>query len=318
MKKMIAMMLAAVMMLSCMAGVAFAAEPGETVTVEFYVVGNPGFASFGAYINYDHAALKLVDVQPGEKCAGAFMANTANDKVGYFNATDITGDGLMFVATFEINANAAAGTYPVTVAVDAPENAAGESINLVIAGGNVVVDEVEAPECEHEWGEWEVTTPATCETAGVETRTCTKCGETETREIAALGHNWGEWEVTTEATCEEPGVETRTCANCGETETREIPALGHDWGEVPTYGYDEEGHWLICSCGHKGEKEAHAFENNGYCKCGYLDPNYNPGGGNDDDEPQTGDITPVIVLGVFGVMAMAATVVVSNKRKNVK
>ena len=41
-------------------------------------------------------------------------------------------------------------------------------------------------------------------------------------------HSFGEWVVTTEPTCTEMGIETRTC-ECGETETREIPALGHDW-----------------------------------------------------------------------------------------
>jgi hypothetical protein len=41
-------------------------------------------------------------------------------------------------------------------------------------------------------------------------------------------HSFGDWTVTTPATCTEAGVETRTC-ECGETETREIPALGHDW-----------------------------------------------------------------------------------------
>lgn len=40
-------------------------------------------------------------------------------------------------------------------------------------------------------------------------------------------HTWGEWTVTTPATYDEAGVETRTCSVCGEAETREIPALGH-------------------------------------------------------------------------------------------
>ena len=39
-------------------------------------------------------------------------------------------------------------------------------------------------------------------------------------------HQFGEWEVTTPATCTTDGVETRSCA-CGETETRAIPATGH-------------------------------------------------------------------------------------------
>ena len=42
-------------------------------------------------------------------------------------------------------------------------------------------------------------------------------------------HDWSAWKVTTAATCTEKGVETRTC-DCGETETRDIDALGHDWG----------------------------------------------------------------------------------------
>ncbi|MBQ8355240.1 MAG: S-layer homology domain-containing protein [Oscillospiraceae bacterium] len=41
-------------------------------------------------------------------------------------------------------------------------------------------------------------------------------------------HAFGEWTVTTAPTCTETGVETRSC-ECGETETREIPALGHEY-----------------------------------------------------------------------------------------
>ena len=115
----------------------------------------------------------------------------------------------------------------------------------------------------HAWGEWKVTTEPTCTEEGEETRTCMRCGETETRAVAALGHDyvetvteptctekgftthkcsrcgdeyvdaytdalghaWGEWEVTKEATEEEAGEETRTCARCGEKETRETAKL---------------------------------------------------------------------------------------------
>lgn len=45
--------------------------------------------------------------------------------------------------------------------------------------------------------------------------------------VPALGHSWGAWSVTTPATCDDAGVETRTCSVCGETETRGIAALGH-------------------------------------------------------------------------------------------
>ncbi len=35
-------------------------------------------------------------------------------------------------------------------------------------------------------------------------------------------HSWGDWVVTKEATPEEPGEETRTCSTCGEKETRTL------------------------------------------------------------------------------------------------
>ncbi len=42
-------------------------------------------------------------------------------------------------------------------------------------------------------------------------------------------HTFGEWIVTTQPTCTEPGEKTRTCSACGEVETRVIPAAGHDY-----------------------------------------------------------------------------------------
>ena len=59
----------------------------------------------------------------------------------------------------------------------------------------------EEPAHEHTWDEGSITTPATCEAAGVKTYKC-ECGETKTESIPALGHNWNEGVVTTPATCE--------------------------------------------------------------------------------------------------------------------
>jgi DNA-directed RNA polymerase subunit RPC12/RpoP len=46
--------------------------------------------------------------------------------------------------------------------------------------------------------------------------------------IDALGHAWDEGVVTTEPTCTETGVQTFTCTRCGETRTETIEALGHN------------------------------------------------------------------------------------------
>ena len=59
----------------------------------------------------------------------------------------------------------------------------------------------EAPSCEHVWGDWAETTPATCTTDGVQSRSCTLCGEVQTSPIAATGHTYvyGETAITCSA-----------------------------------------------------------------------------------------------------------------------
>ena len=91
----------------------------------------------------------------------------------------------------------------------------------------------EAPH-EHSFGEWVVTTEPTCTEVGIETRTC-ECGETETREVAALGHT-EEVIPGKDATCTEPGLtEGKKCSVCGEilVAQEEIPALGHTEEVIP-------------------------------------------------------------------------------------
>lgn len=85
---------------------------------------------------------------------------------------------------------------------------------------------------------YDVTKPATCETAGEGTYTasftCTDFEkQTKTETIPALGHDWGEWTVTKEATAEEEGIETRYCSNDrNHTETRPIPKKEETAGNV--------------------------------------------------------------------------------------
>ncbi len=76
----------------------------------------------------------------------------------------------------------------------------------------------------HTFGEWTVTTPATCTKDGVESRGCI-CGYTETRAIKATGHKWGEWETVKKPTDYLSGKKERVCSVCGEKETEKIPAL---------------------------------------------------------------------------------------------
>lgn len=89
------------------------------------------------------------------------------------------------------------------------------------------------PATGHTFGEWTVTTPATCETEGQETRTCADCNETETRVIKALGHEFVDYTYNNDATCEKDGTETAKCTRCDKTDTRvaEGTKLGHELKE---------------------------------------------------------------------------------------
>ena len=87
----------------------------------------------------------------------------------------------------------------------------------------------------HEWSDWTVTTKPTCTEKGIETRTC-ECGESETREVAALGHPEvdSRMENKKDATCTEAGSYDSVlyCTVCNVELSREtiiIDPLYHDY-----------------------------------------------------------------------------------------
>ena len=189
----------------------------------------------------------------------------------------------------------------------------------------------------HAFGDWTVTTPATCTADGVETRPCA-CGETETRAIPATGHTFGDWTVTTPATCTADGVETRSCA-CGETETRTIPATGHTFGDwtvtTPATCTADGVETRSCAC---GETETRAIpatghvdaDNDGKCDvCQTVLAPVNPGDpdnptpDNPDkptpdtpDKPATGDNSAMVLwVSVMSITALAGAALLRSKKR---
>jgi hypothetical protein len=105
------------------------------------------------------------------------------------------------------------------------------------AAGTTEISAVETiPATGHDWGEWSVTTEATCTSEGEETRICNNDkSHTDTRSISvdAEAHDWGEWAETTAATEAAEGVETRVCKNdASHTDTRATAKLGHNLSKV--------------------------------------------------------------------------------------
>lgn len=56
------------------------------------------------------------------------------------------------------------------------------------------------------------------------------CTATRSEDSQKKGHNWGEWQVTTAASCSAEGEETRTCER-GCIETRPLAKTAHDYDE---------------------------------------------------------------------------------------
>ena len=80
---------------------------------------------------------------------------------------------------------------------------------------------------EHSFGDWQITTPATCTVKGEKARSCSVCGKKETEEIPTKEHSWGAWTVTKAATCTAAGTRVHTCSVCGAEETGTIDATEH-------------------------------------------------------------------------------------------
>ena len=67
--------------------------------------------------------------------------------------------------------------------------------------------------------------PETCITDGKVVRKCNVHGETSTELLSAPGHDWSRWKVTKNATVLAEGVQQRSCSVCGETETAYVAKL---------------------------------------------------------------------------------------------
>jgi len=115
-------------------------------------------------------------------------------------------------------------------------------------------DTPSVPVHSHQWGEWEIITPATCTEKGEETRICTlDATHKETREIAINpnAHDWQQLSGTA-PTCTTTGNGTRKCNLCNKEESgNNLPALGHKYGNYevtkePTCS-DEGIETAVCS-----------------------------------------------------------------------
>ncbi len=108
-----------------------------------------------------------------------------------------------------------------------------EGVQMRVSLADPLVTQTRAiPASGHSWNDWVTLTEPTCLVAGVETRSCNTCENSDMRAIPALGHNWGEWETDLAADCYSSGTQSRTCLrDQSHTELQTVSALGHDFGD---------------------------------------------------------------------------------------
>ena len=136
-----------------------------------------------------------------------------------------------------------------------------------VCGSEVARKTADVTALGHDWGTGSVIQQPTCTASGTQMFTCTRCSETRTEPVAALGHEAAAAvrENVVGTTCEAPGSYDSVvrCKRCRMELSREhiqTDALGHDWDEgrvtVPaTCAAEGERTYLCTRCG-EAKKEA--------------------------------------------------------------
>lgn len=319
MKRFFSVLLVAILVVTSLSVVAFAAEqPGTTVTIPVTISGE--FCNYLVSISVDEP-LQIKEFSG----TGTYVISGNSIRANYAGTVNIPSYTLN--VTVYIPEDIKPGTYYISGSVERashvvePENDTdGIADNLMAAtdvtvvGGQIVIEE---PAHDHVMGDWEVTTPATCHSDGVETRKCTVegCDYKETRAITDRpDHAWStEWSM-------DGTQHWHVCTNEGCTEKTNVENHNLVWD------YDDNNHWKVCTdCGYMTTKAAHNhnIKSGGYwyCECGHkgaavaVDPD-------NDEVVDMGDITPygtynAIVL-VTALIAVVSVYALVSKRKSVK
>lgn len=246
MKKFLSMLVAVMLLAASMIMPAFAAgstisvssvsaKPGDTVTVNVSLSGNTGFKAYGMALTYDTSALELQSINAGALSGnGLFVGNTANGVATFAGMNAVTGDGVLFTATFKVKATTA-GEYTVGINMDSIGMSSSDTMSVTTSAGKVSVSVPHtcSPEAVAE-------KKATCTTDGVKAHEKCACGKLYINGkevtkadlvIPATGHTEKTVNVK-EATCTTEGYTGDVvCSVCNATIKKgtTIAKLAHDW-----------------------------------------------------------------------------------------
>lgn len=125
-------------------------------------------------------------------------------------------------------------------------------------------------DCFHQFGEWSPLFDATCQAEGMDVRTCTLCGYSETETRPKSDHAYGAVHIDARPTCTDEGKGTKTCTVCNATMSVTLPVnpVSHSFDDALTC------HDRICNACQttvRGDGKHYYIE--GTCACGATLPN---------------------------------------------
>jgi hypothetical protein len=117
---------------------------GQGFTVPVDIKGNPGFAACSLELRYDSTTLQLISLDAVGLTGGNVIKNVEGNIFGYLSLNNVTGEGVLFEATFKVHDGAPIGSYGIAVALkdNSDENfvnAAGNPLGARFVTGSVQV-----------------------------------------------------------------------------------------------------------------------------------------------------------------------------------
>lgn len=172
-------------------------------------------AYYGTLRSYEDVDWYKFTVPTNCKISVSFNHTKLNSSDTYWLVYVYQSDAVTKLTNFSVKGNADAasdyidadnGTYYLKVYCSTSYSHSGSTYSIVVT------------EQHDHAGTWEKTTPPTCTVDGVETRVCTICGTSETREVTALGHTRNNGRIIKKTTIFQVGEIEYTCTVCGEKE----------------------------------------------------------------------------------------------------
>ncbi|MBR2455101.1 MAG: hypothetical protein IKB36_03515 [Clostridia bacterium] len=186
------------------------------IVVPITINNNPGFSGFSFCINYDTTRLVLdstnILIDGGYKVIGHPEGYGVN--IAWTSTETYTQDGTIAELHFSLKDNANSGKAYINVVFREGYDSFysfdnGYEQDIIFDSFNGYIDVNN-----HNFGEWVITTPATCTSTGLKTRTCLDCSKTETAVILKVPHEYET--VITPPTCIAQGYTTHTCKTCSD------------------------------------------------------------------------------------------------------